>query len=103
MKYNELDEIFNNEIKNREESPEWNSRIVSNVLQTVRKERRRNIAYIISCSFPVLAAALLFVLIAGLSQKPYDEYELLKGESRVERNLLSNVFDLSYDIDYYIF
>lgn len=96
--------MFDYEIQNRLDNSEWNHQVVSWVYARLNRSRTDRIFTIASFSFPLLAAALLFVILAfGLTSQEIDTSEQTIANISDVDTVLDDSGSLSYDlVDYYV-
>ena len=104
MNINKLNKIFDNEIQKRLDNPEWSCQIVSWVYTRINHNRTDRIINIASVSFPLLAAALLFLILAfGIKSEEIEKNEQQFTNFSSVDTLFINSNQFSYDlVDYYI-
>ena len=105
MNTKKINIILDNEIQKRIENSDWSYQVVSWVFTKINHQSRVDrIVNIASVSFPLLAAALLFLILAfGITSKEIDNNEQQITNIADIGTLLNDSQSLSYDlVDYYV-
>ncbi len=103
MGNNDFNRIFDEEVKKRQESSEWSRRLASDVLSTLKEERKKRMFDVVSYAFPLAAAAVLFIVLAfGLSPTG-DKVEQYITTRLSKSEIVKETSEYTYDeIDFYI-
>ena len=106
MNIRHINKMFDDEIQNRLENPEWSCQVVSWVYTRISRNRTERIINIASFSFPLLAAALLFLILAfGITKEEIENNEQQIVDISGMDSMLndSDSHSLTYDlVNYYI-
>ncbi len=100
-----LDNIFDEEIKKREESSQWSERITSNVFSFIENEqaKKKRIFDIVSYAFPLAAAALLIIALTFGFTSSNESIKQLQASYITTYGISKDTLEYSYDeIDFYI-